>query len=329
MILADFLPPHPDARWQYAAQLGVQAAIVKLNPILTGQNPPWDYEVLASAQKRFHEYGFSLAGLEGDQMPMDRIKLGLAGRDEDLEQYKKMVRNMGRLGIGLLCYNFMGGIGWFRTRTDLRERGGALVSGFSQKEAQQASRTGFGEVDEARMWENYRYFLEAILPVAEESGVRLALHPDDPPVSPLRGIGRILTSAEAFRRVFSLSASPFHGMTFCQGSFRAMGEDLTSIVKEFGRAGRVFFLHFRDITGDREAFRETFHDNGPTDMAAMIRLYGELNLEVPIRIDHVPTLYGEENQEPGYGALGRLYAIGYLRGLAEAAGIPLAAISSQ
>lgn len=324
MILADFLPPRPDVRWHYAAQLGVPAAIVKLNPALTGENPPWDLEVLRAAQRRFGEHGFALTGLEGDQMPMDRIKLGVPGREEDLERYREMIRNMGRLGIRLLCYNFMGGIGWFRTRTDILERGGALVSGFDQEEARKAPLTEFGEVDEETLWENYRYFLNAVLPVAEESGVRLALHPDDPPVSPLRGIGRILTSGEAFRRVFQLADSPNHGMTFCQGSFRAMGEDLPSLAQEFGRAGKIFFLHFRDITGEREQFRETFHDNGPTDMAAMIRLYGELGLEVPIRIDHVPTMVGEANNEPGYAALGRLYAIGYLRGLCEGNSVTLA-----
>ncbi len=315
MFIADFLPPRPDRRWDYARQLGVRHAIVKLHPEVTGRPPPSDIRVLREVKERFAEGGFQLYGLEGDPMDMSRIKLGLPGRDEDIEAYQKILRNLGELGIPLLCYNFMAGIGWFRTATNLPERGGALVSGYDAKIAAAMPLTEVGEVSEERVFANYRYFIEAVLPVAEESGVRMGLHPDDPPVSPLRGIGRFLRNADGFRRAFALSGSPSHGMTFCQGSLAAAGEDLPTLAREF--ADRIVFLHFRDVVGTSERFRETFHDNGPTDMAAMIRLYHELELDVPIRVDHVPTLVGEENLEPGYAALGRLYAIGYLRGLIE------------
>jgi mannonate dehydratase len=217
----------------------------------------------------------------------------------------------------------MAKVGWFRTRTDLPERGGALVSGFRLSDAESMGLTDAGEVSEDAIRQNYQRFLREVLPTAEEAGVQMALHPDDPPVSPLRGIGRIFTGGAGFRWAMSLSDSPAHKITFCQGSLGAAGEDLPALAREFGMAGRIAFLHFRDITGTATDFRETFHDNGPTDMPAMLRLYAEMGFDVPIRVDHVPTLSGEENADAGYAALGRLYAIGYLRGLCEAAGIPL------
>jgi mannonate dehydratase len=321
MILADLLPSRPDRRWQLARQVGVVHALAKLNPALTGERPPWGLDVLARAQRRFADAGLKLIGLEGDQFDMDRIKLGLPGRDEDLENYQRMLRNMGELGIPLLCYNFMANVGWFRTRTDIPERGGARVSGFKLGDVRHATSLEAGKVSEAAMWENYAYFVRAVLPVAEEAGVKMGLHPDDPPVSPLHGIGRILTSGDGIKQALALSKSPAHGFTFCQGSLRAAGEDLEALAREV--AGRIVFIHFRDVAGTREDFRETFHDNGPTDMAGMLRLYDRLGLDVPLRVDHVPNLAGEENAEPGYGALGRLYAVGYLRGLCNAADIPL------
>lgn len=317
MFIADFLPFQPDLRWRLAQQMGIEHAIVKLHPDLTGRNPPSDIEVLREAQARFADHGFRLYALEGDPMNMERIKQGLPGRDEDIEAYRKMLRNMGELGVPLICYNFMAQIGWHRTRTDIQERGGALVSGFELDDPRNLDITDAGEISEDAMWSHYKYFLKAVIPVAEEAGVRMGLHPDDPPVSPLRGIGRILTSADSMRRAQALSTSPSHGVTFCQGCFTTMGTDVPALAQEFAQQGRLFFVHFRDVTGTPDSFRETFHDNGPTDMPSMIRLYHKLGFKGPVRVDHVPTMAGESNNDPGYGAQGRLFAVGYLKGILD------------
>jgi mannonate dehydratase len=132
-----------------------------------------------------------------------------------------------------------------------------------------------------------------VIPVAETAGVKMALHPDDPPISPLRGIGRILTSAKNYRRVLAMVPSPVNGITFCQANFKAMGEDLEALAREWCRQKKIFFIHFRDIRGTREHFVETFHDNGPTDMARMLQVYSENGFAGPIRPDHAPTLEGE------------------------------------
>ena len=125
------LPVKPDIKWRLAAQLGVKYAVTKAAPELSGQLPPYNFASLQQVRDRFTSAGFKLYALEGDEFDMSRIKLGLSGRDEDIEKYQNMLRNMGKLEIPLICYNFMAGIGWYRTRTDLPERGGALTSEFN------------------------------------------------------------------------------------------------------------------------------------------------------------------------------------------------------
>ncbi len=315
MKLGLMLPAKPDIKWKLTVQSGIEYAVTKAAPELSGLLPPWDFEALRQVHSRFRENGLTLYALEGDQFDMNRIKMGLPGRDEDIDSYRRMLKNMGRLEIPLLCYNFMAGIGWFRSRIDLPERGGALTSGFDITDVKDEPL----KITEEQLWANYEYFLRAVLPAAEESGVRMGLHPDDPPVSPLLGYSRILTSAEAYRRVLKISDSPSHGITFCLATFRTMGEDVFALLRELRE--RIAFIHIRDITGDKYKFRETFHDNGPTDMAAVFRTCRELGIDVFLRPDHTPTMAGEDNASPGYEMQGNLLAIGYLKGLMEALGI--------
>ncbi|NMA39965.1 MAG: TIM barrel protein [Lentisphaerae bacterium] len=312
MKLGLMLPVKPDLQWTLASQLGVKYAVTKAAPELSGLADPSDFNALKTVRDRFSEAGFELYALEGDEFDMTRIKMGLPGRDEDLEKYRKMLLNMGRLGLKLLCYNFMVGIGWYRSRNDLKERGGALTSGFDIREIDNDVEL---KISEEQVWKNYEYFLRAVLPAAEEAGVKLGLHPDDPPVSPLLGYSRILTSADAYRKAMNLSSSPSHGITFCQATFRTMGEDVFKLISEFGK--RIFFLHFRDVTGTRECFRETFHDNGPTDMAELLRLTRQYAPDCLIRPDHTPTMAGESNEKFGYTMQGNLFAIGYIRGILD------------
>ncbi len=312
MKLGLMLPVKPDIKWQLALQAGIRYAVTKAAPELSGLLPPWDFDSLRQVHSRFTDYGFQLHALEGDQFDMNRIKMGLPGRDEDIEKYQRMLENMGRLEIPLLCYNFMVGVGWYRTRVDLPERGGALTSGFDLDDVRNEPL----KITEDEVWRNYEYFLNAVLPVAEKSGVRMGLHPDDPPVSPLKGYSRILTSAGAYRRVMALSDSPSHCITFCLASFKAMGEDIYSLLPEF--KDRIAFIHFRDIEGNKCKFRETFHDNGPTNMADALRCCRDVGLDVLLRPDHTPTMAGETNANPGYEMQGNLLAIGYLKGLMEA-----------
>ena len=318
MKLALMLPVKPDLQWALASQLGVKYAVTKAAPELSGLADPSDFAALKTVRDRFAEAGFSLYALEGDEFDMSRIKLGLPGRDGDLEKYRKMLSSMGRLGLKLLCLNFMAGVGWFRSRNDLKERGGALTSGFDLNEIDNKVPL---RITEEQLWKNFEYFLKAVLPAAEEAGVKLGLHPDDPPVSPLLGYSRILTSADAYRKVLKSSDSPSLGITFCQATFRAMGEDVFELIREFGK--RIFFLHFRDVSGTREKFRETFHDNGPTDMAKLLRMTEKYAPDCLIRPDHTPTMAGESNEKFGYTMQGNLFAVGYIKGIMDALELPL------
>ena len=327
MKLCMMLPPKPDRRWTLARQMGVRCAIAKLAPELTGTPPPWDADSLRAHQVRYREADLEIVGLEGDQFDMSRIKQGLPGRDEDIERYRQMLRNMGRAGIRLLCLNFMV-TGWQRTRTAIPARGGAFVSGFDAAEAESLGVTPAGAIAREKVWENYAYFIRAVAPAAEEAGVRLGLHPDDPPVPELRGVGRILTSAEAMERAVAMAQSPAAGITFCQGSFRTMGEDPAAAARRF--RSHIAFVHVRDVRGTAERFTETFPEDGDTDMAAAFRAYRDLGLDVPIRPDHAPAMDGDPvhrgevvGTNVGYEANGMIYTVGYMKGLMQATGIAL------
>ena len=317
MKLGLMLSAVPDLKWTLARQIGVDYAITKAAPELTGQLPPWDFESLRQTKERFEQVGFKLYALEGDEFDMSRIKLGLPGRDEDIDKYCQMLRNMGKLEIPMICYNFMAEIGWFRTKIDIPERGGALTSGFDIKDIDNNELTVVGKVSEKRLWDNYNYFINAVIPVAEKAGVKMALHPDDPPISPLRGIGRIFTSAENFRKAMNIIDSQSHGITFCQATFKAMGENIFELIEEFGQKEKIFFVHLRDIKGTATCFQETFHDNGPTDMAQALAAYRDAGFDTLIRPDHTPAMAGEDNSTPGYEMQGRLFAVGYMKGIMD------------
>jgi mannonate dehydratase len=323
MKLALMLPLENKDRWTLARQIGVNHAIVSLNRVLFRAKPEQYVDTLTKVKATYEASRLTIAGVESHPVPAGKIKLGLPGRDEEIANYCAVIEAMGKVGIPMCCYNFMAGIGWFRTKVDVPERGGALTSEFDSSVAEQRGLTRWGQISEEKIWDNITYFLERIIPVAQKAGVKMALHPDDPPLSPLRGIGRILVNAEAFRRVLKIVPSPVNGITFCQANFKLMGEDIKSLVKEFGGQDKIFFVHLRDVAGTRGHFRETFHDNGPTDMTEMLKLYYEVGFRGPIRPDHAPTLAGEDNRSPGYAMQGKVFAIGYIKGIAQALNIPM------
>jgi mannonate dehydratase len=311
-----FFGNQPDEKWQLCKQMGIEYAIAKLAPELTNMPSIDNFESFEKSKEIYQNQGFKLWGLEGDQFDMHRIKLGLEGREDDVEKYCKMLENMNRLDVRLLCYNFMA-TGWYRTNKNIKERGDATVSGFSLKEAQLEPQSAYGLFSENQIWDNYQWFIERVMPVAEANKIKMALHPDDPPISPIHGISRILTSAEAIDRALSLSDSSSHGLTFCQGTFTTMNEDVLQMIHKHGKNNKIFFVHIRDVIGSPENFRETFHDNGPTDMLKMMKGYYDVGFQGAIRSDHVPTMAGESNENFGYEMKGNLFGIGYMKGLME------------
>jgi mannonate dehydratase len=155
-----------------------------------------------------------------------------------------------------------------------------------------------------------------VLPVAERAGVKLSMHPDDPPTTPIRGVSRIMRTIPNFHRLVDMLPSPANTITLCQGNFTLMTHDLPREIRRFGKT--ISFVHFRDVRGVAEKFEETWHDAGMTDMLACMRAYRNIGFDGVLRPDHVPTVEGDTNSEAGYSAFGRLYAIGYIRGLQQA-----------
>ncbi|MBR4756909.1 MAG: mannonate dehydratase [Bacteroidales bacterium] len=313
-----FFSDKPDISWDLCSQMGIKHAVAKLSPELTGKNPIWDFATLKEAKEKFASRGFELMALEGDQFDMTRIKLGLPGREQDAEHYRMMLHNMGELGINVLCYNFMQ-TGWFRTDKNYPERGGALVTAFDMRDACGLPPKSRVPVQADRIWDNYRWFISEVMPSAEEAGVKMCLHPDDPPVRTLEGIDRIFITPESIDDALAVSDSPSHGLTFCQGTYRTMGADIPAIFHRW--RDRVHFVHIRDVRGTAECFHETFHDNGPTDMAAMLKMYKDEGFDGIIRSDHVPTMAGDGNDRPSYSMSGTLFGVGYLKGMMDALNI--------
>jgi mannonate dehydratase len=314
--IAMVLPELSESRLKLARQIGVES-IVTMLPEDQRQGPVWEFLPLVALRKKLEDAGLGWSVIES--MPIsDRVKLGLAGRDEDIDYWITSLRNIGAASIPIVCYNWMAGFGGLRTSFTTRVRGDALATSYDHALMERAPLTPYGEVPQEQLWDALGYFLRAVVPVAEEAGVKLALHPDDPPLSPIRGMGRILISPEAFQRVIDLVPSPANGLTFCQGCFAEMGANLPATIRHFGRQGRIFFVHFRNLEGTATHFQEMFHDDGQIDMLAAMRAYQEIGFDGPMRPDHVPTLEGDDNSRPGYSLWGRLYAVGYMRGLIEA-----------
>ncbi len=309
MRIGIVLTPISDHHLRLASQVGVSDVVIRF--------PGLDYSDLADRKARIESFGLQVPVIEG-YLPIEDIKLGGPRRDAEIEQMKTLIGNMGRAGIGLLCYNFIAGGDWARTSVSEPGRGGALVTGFDLSNLPQPSFTKADRPSVDRLWENLDTFLERILPVAEECGVTLAMHPDDPPISNFQGFPRIMNSVESFERLIGLSSSPANGICFCQGTFAEMGAEIPSTIRRLGP--HIKYVHFRDIRGTSNRFVETFHDEGQTDMVEAMRAYRDIRFDGPMRPDHVPQLAGEEEGEAGYTMLGRLFAVGYMRGLMQAVG---------
>ncbi|XEC96541.1 mannonate dehydratase [Paenibacillus tarimensis] len=317
MQLAEFFPSKPTRLWHLAKQMGVDYAVGPL-PWDDKAGKPWELMPLIHMKKRFEDFGLTLSVIES-MPPSNNIKLGTPGREEEMEGFMQLIINMGSAGIPVLCYNFMAQFNWLRTSTTTRTRGGALVSSYEHALMKDAPHTEAGVVTEDRLWTNLKYFMERIVPVAEKAGVRLALHPDDPPITPIRGISRILRSSEDLQKAIDLVPSEYNGITLCQGTLATAGEDIPAVIRKFAKQDKIFFVHFRDVRGTPEKFEETFHDDGKTDMYEAMMTYYEVGFHGPARPDHVPTMEGESNENPGYELLGRLYGAGYMKGLMAAA----------
>lgn len=266
---------------------------------------------------------FELAWTVAESGPaIDQIVMGKPGAAAQTERYKRILGALGKIGVQTVVYNFMpqvsGDAMVVRTSFDARTRGGAKTSRFRLKDvtAETVAHTEM-LVSRERMWDNLERFLRVVLPAAEEADVRLALHPDDPPLSPLCGLERIMDREDSFDRLLSISASPANALTFCVGCFAELGADVLRLIERYKH--RIACVHVRNISGTPQDFIETFPDEGNINLVEVIRKLHEIGFTGHIRSDHAPQLESDSVMTPdGYGVQGHLFTIGYIRGLIQA-----------
>ncbi len=316
------------SRLQFIKQCGCDD--FQLNtPSLPGHER-WEYEDLARLVDRAVEAGLRLIAIENvPRRFYDRIMLGQPGRELQLANMIHTVQNVARAGIPILGYAFMPAGVW-RTSQDAPVRGGARATAFDLAAARasgpgdQSSYAIWAgapidrEYSEQEIWENYCWFLERILPACEEAGLRLALHPDDPPVPSLGGVGRVFRNFENFRRAMETFDSPMHGLDFCHGCWSEMraGEGVIDAIRHFGERQKIFYVHFRDVQGAVEDFTECYLGDGNCDPVETVRALKQVGFRGFILPDHVPRMVGDGE----WCHRGRAWTVGYIQGLIAAVG---------
>lgn len=313
--IAEFISPQRSPVWKLAQQCGVDRAVggLPFDTLRAGENIG-DLAPLTRMKAHYEAGGFKLCVIEA-RPPLNKAKRGLPGRDEEIDVVCDLLTSMGKLGIPVWCYEWMTDFNWVRTNFATPSRGGSVVTSFDLNHVPE-NLTDQPPIDEEALWINLEYFLKRVLPVAEKANVKLSMHPDDPPLSPIRGVGRIMRSIDNYQRLLDLAPSPMNTITMCQGNFTLMTDDLPGVIRKFGK--QISFIHFRDVRGVPQKFEETWHDAGKTDMLACMQAYRDIGFDGVLRPDHVPTVEGDSNENAGYSAFGRLYAIGYIRGLRQA-----------
>jgi mannonate dehydratase len=315
MRIAEFISPTPSPVWKLARQCGVNLAVggLPFDTLRPGERL-CDYAPLERMKRDYEEAGFKLEVIEA-RPPLNNAKRGLPGRDEEIDAVCSLLENMGKLGIPVWCYEWMTDFNWVRTNMATPSRGGSVVTSFNVDDVP-AGLTSNPPISEEELWANLEHFLRRTLPVAEKAGVKMSMHPDDPPITPIQGVSRIMWSISNYQRLIDMLPSPMNTITLCQGNFTLMTDDLPREIRRFGE--KISFVHFRDVRGVPTRFEETWHDDGKTDMLACMRAYRDIGFDGVLRPDHVPTVEGDSNENAGYSAFGRLYAIGYIRGLQQA-----------
>jgi mannonate dehydratase len=309
---------------QFAAQVGVKHAVIGGPDSPTGIV---EYEALTKQQAMFAEYGLEICAIENVPIHFyDKVMFGLPGRDEQIDNYCATIRNMRHAGIPILGYNWMllGGIttDYVHGRGGARERRFELPSALRNPTASLEWRNPRGtihvpdqELSAEQVWDNLTYFLQRVVPVAEECNVKLAAHPDDAPFPSHMGVARILWNLDALQRLIDTVPSPCNALDFCQGTISEMeGVNVIDAIYHFGRQKKIVFAHFRAVAGQMPRFDEVFMDEGDTDMFAAMQAYKDVGFDGPMRADHTPGVVGD-NQ---YAHRGFAFEVGYMRGLAQA-----------
>jgi mannonate dehydratase len=296
---------------QFAAQFG--ATDILLNtPNLPGIGGRWELSDLVKLRLSVEQWGLTLSALENVPSNFyDHIMLGGPRRDEQIENMIATVRNIARAGIPIFGYNWMPSHVW---RTPPKAiRGAAIATAFDYDISKNMPLTHGREYSEEEMWENLEYWIRIITPVAEEEGIRLGIHPCDPPVAQLGGIPQLLRSFEAYKRLIEIYPSDSNAIEFCQGTFAEMTDDIYEMIRYFGSRRKIMYVHFRNVSGPVPTFHEEFINTGYVDMYKAMTIYHEVGFDGFFIDDHVPHTHGDT----AWGHRGRAFANGYIQAMIE------------
>ncbi|MBI4873499.1 MAG: mannonate dehydratase [Acidobacteria bacterium] len=272
-------------------------------------------DALGKVQKRFASFGIGLYGAVHDSYRSLKIQLGQPGRDQDIETYRTFLRSCGKLGIRVAPYDFHPGNTY---TTSMVERRGYRARQFDLEEFRsRVEKQRFERKYSAdEIWATYTYFVKAALPVAAEAGVKMALHPDDPPLAEMNGVAKLFIDYDGYRRAEQIAAgSPAWGIRLCVGTWaeggRAMGRDVFEMIRDFGGRGKLHDVDFRNVTATLPRFVETFPDDGYLDMYAVMKALRQVRFSGSAVPDHVPELAGDK----GIRKAGTAYCIASMRAL--------------
>lgn len=323
---------------------GVEGIVWALHDVPAGEE--WPMERIAAVKNQVEAYGFHAEVVESVNVHED-IKLGLPSRDWYIENYKRTIENLGRSGVKVICYNFMPVFDWIRTELHRELEDGSTAMFYEKAKVEQMNPqelvqtiaghsftmpgwesdrlqalsslfAAYESVTEEQLWDNLQYFLEQIIPAAAQNGIKMAIHPDDPPW-PVFGLPRIMTGYESIERLLKLVDHPANGVTLCSGSLGAHpANDIPAMIRAF--SDRIPFAHIRNVRVNREGdFIETSHrtSDGTVDIAGIVRALREVGFTGYVRPDHGRHIWGEKGRA-GYGLYDRAMGIMYLWGLWDA-----------
>lgn len=327
---------------KYISQIpGLYGIVTSLYKLPLGQ--VWPVDVIKDYSAKAEEYGLKLEVVDSFRIHED-IKLGKPSRDQLISNYCQNIRNLAACGIKLICYNFMPVFDWTRTNMTYELPDGSNTLAFDmdtvnnidpkkginlpgwgtnyKPDVLQALLAEYADVTEEQLWSHLEYFLKEIIPVAEEVGIKMGLHADDPPRR-IFGLPRILKNIEDHRRLIDMIDSPANGLTICTGSLgSALNNDVPAFIREFGKRGRVYFVHARNVkVNEKGDFYESGHHtkSGSLDMAEIMKALYDIGFDGYIRPDHGRMIWGETGV-PGYGLYDRALGVAYLNGLWEGIG---------
>lgn len=300
---------------RFVRQMGATGVVVHM-PDLPLDTGIWEYEDLLTLRHRIESFELELVALENTPFEWyTNAMLGRPGKDEEIRRYQQTLRNIGRAGITRLGFCWAPNIVQTWSTQEVLGRGGASHRHFDLADAQGRDVLTHGEeFDAATLWSTFDYFMEAVLPVAEDVGVQMCLHPDDPPVEQLGGIDRIFRSFDAFKRATEEFDSPSLALNYCMGTWSEMGPGVLEALTYFILRDKVGYIHFRDVQGHVPRFNECFLGEGNVDVVEVVSALKRMGFSGYVEEDHVPVMEGDT----AWGHRARALTSGYIQGVSAA-----------